>query len=303
MSRLALVASLLATTAASAQALTQEQRERCATRLSINVLGQSPTAALIAAPDPRNEVPTMLQSPVFIDRFAAFIQARFAPEPNNLRGQDTPYYLTRKILTDGKPWKDLFVGPYVFTRPPVMPGQNGAALEPIITEDPAGFGYTQSPDWRARFAGNELQGYRLVHAYRLINNALGLELKAALNTDGISADGRKSSSCSGCHYHPVFGLDLIARVLPRRGQTTPADVPQTLLGGKVISSEKELLQALVDSPDFKFNVCRTAMHYAYGRAEYKCEGPVFDACMTAFNATPTMQAALSAILRHPTYCQ
>ncbi|MBL8950138.1 MAG: PKD domain-containing protein [Myxococcaceae bacterium] len=300
MSRTTLAFAVLLSSVASAQALTQEQRERCATRLSINVLGQSPSAALMSATDPRAEVPAMLQSTVFIDRFAAFIQARFSPEPNRFAAEDTPYYLTQKILTEGKPWADLFVGPYVFTRK--MNDQNGT-LPPVITEAPEGFGYTQSTDWRRRYAGNELQGYRLVHAYRLINNVLGMELKAALNTDGISAEGRKSSSCSGCHYHPIFGLDLVARVLPLRGRTTPADVPQTLLGGKVISSEKELLQAMVDSPDFKFNVCRTAMRYAYGRAEYKCEGPVFDACMAAFNTTPTMQAALSSILRHPTYCQ
>ncbi len=300
MSRITLVAALMLSAAASAQALTQEQRERCATRLAANVLGQSPSTALLAAADPRTEVPAMLQTTTFIDRFAGFIQARFSPEPNVFASQDTPYYLTRKILTDGKPWADLFVGPYVFTR---AAGDTNGVQAPVITEDPAGFGYTQSADWRRRYAGNELQGYRLVHAYRLINNALGMELKAALNTNGVSADGRKASTCSGCHYHPIVGLDLIARVLPLRNGTAPADVPQTLLGGKVISTEKELLQALVDSPDFKFNVCRTAMRYAYGRAEYKCEGPVFDACMTAFNATPTMQAALSSILRHPTYCQ
>ena len=165
------------------------------------------------------------------------------------------------------------------------------------------FGYTQSADWRRRYAGNELQGYRLVHAYRLINNVLGMELKAALNTDGVSAEGRKASTCSGCHYHPVFGLDLIARVLPLRNRTAPADVPQVMLGGKTITTERELLTAMVESNDFRFNVCRTAMRYAYGRPEYKCEGPVFDACMNAFTATPTMQAALSAVLRHQTYCQ
>ncbi|MBK7861792.1 MAG: hypothetical protein IPJ65_24885 [Archangiaceae bacterium] len=45
------------------------------------------------------------------------------------------------------------------------------------------------------------------------------------------------------------------------------------------------------------------MKYAYGRTEYKCEGPVFDACMSAFASQETMQSALSAIASHPTYCQ
>lgn len=300
MTRTLFAGSLLFATVASAQ-LTTEQRERCATRLSVNVLGTAPTAALLSAADPRGDVPAMLQSPLFVEKFASFINSRFAPEPTPYRTQDTPYYLAKKVLAEGKPWKDLYVGPYVFAR---QAGDTNGTMEPVITEDAVnGLGYTQSADWRRRYQGNELQGYRLVHAYRLINNALGMELKAALNTDGVSAEGRKAVTCSGCHYHPVFGLDLIARVLPRRGQAQSADVPQTLLGGKVISSEKELLTALVESPDFKFNACRTAMRFAYGRAEYKCEGPVFDACMSAFAAQGTMQSALAAILRHPTYCQ
>src|SRR5205807_2056563 len=105
------------------------------------------------------------------------------------------------------------------------------AVPPVIAVDANGLGYFMSPDWRARYAGNELQGYRLVHAYRLINNILGIELKAAVNTNGVDSEGRKAATCSGCHYHPVFGLDLIAKVLPIGGRTTPADAPQVLLGG------------------------------------------------------------------------
>ena len=41
----------------------------------------------------------------------------------------------------------------------------------------------------------------------------------------------------------------------------------------------------------------------YARAEFKCEGPVFDACMTAFEAAGTMPAALAAIAKAPSFCQ
>ena len=101
-------------------------------------------------------------------------------------------------------------------------------------------------------------------------------------------------------------LEELLRVLPKKTQYTttspPYDAPQTLMG-QTITDEKALLNALVATPDFKFNVCRHAMRFAYGRPEYKCEGPVFDACMASFTAQETMQSALSAVLRHPTYCQ
>jgi len=71
----------------------------------------------------------------------------------------------------------------------------------------------------------------------------------------------------------------------------------------VIADEQSLLSALTATPDFKYNACRLAMTYAYGRDVFQCEGPVFDACMAAFSANGTMQSALSAVLKHPTYCQ
>ncbi len=263
----------------------------------MNVLGTAPTAALLSAPNPQVEVPNLLASQVFIDRFSSFINAKFNPEPG-YSIQEANYWLARKILKEGKPWKDLFVGEYGFVVPP-----NNVAAEPEIVADLNGLGYFMSAAWRGRYQGNELQGYRLVHAYRVLNNVLGFELKAAVNTNGVDSQGRKSASCSGCHYHPSFGLDLIARVLPKRGQTFAAEAPQVLLGWKTITDERTMVMEMVASPDFRFNTCRLATQYAYGRSEFKCEGPVFDACMVAFATTPTMQSALSAILRHPTYCQ
>ncbi|MBK7861793.1 MAG: hypothetical protein IPJ65_24890 [Archangiaceae bacterium] len=188
MTRPIIAVTLLMSAAASAQALTAEQRERCAIRLAANLLGTAPTPALLAATDPRNEVPNLLQAPPFIDRFAAFINTRFNPEPVPYRVQEPAYFLTRKLLTENKKWKELFVGPYVFTR---QTGDTNGVMDPVITEDAVngGYGYFQSPEWRTRFRGNELEGFRIVHAYRILNNALGIELKAALNTTGVSADG------------------------------------------------------------------------------------------------------------------
>jgi hypothetical protein len=253
----------------------------------------------MSAPNPQAEVANLLASPLFVDRFARFINSRFNPDPSPYAVQEPAFFLAKKILTEAKPWKDLFVGAYAFAH--LTP--NDLASPPIISDDASGLGYFMSSDWRARYAGNELEGYRLVHAYRLLNNVLGFELKAALNTNGINSQGRKSVACSGCHYHPVFGLDLIARVLPKRGQAVAADVPQVLMGGKSIMSERELVTEMVATPDFRFNTCRLALQYVYGRAEFKCEGPVFDACIAAFTAQKTMQSALSAVLTHPSYCQ
>src|SRR5262249_50375961 len=152
--------------------------------------------------------------------------------------------------------------------------------------------------------------YRIVSAYRMLNNVLGIRLQAAMNTDGITAAGRMAPGCSGCHYHPVYGLDLAAKVLTKKVLssnpitfTTTTDGPQLLLGGQTIADDAAFINAMVNSTDFKFNTCRLAMGFLYGRAEFKCEGPVFDKCMAAFSSTGMMQSALSAVAKDSAYCQ
>lgn len=274
--------------------------ERCATRLSIAFLGKSATPAELAAANPQEAVDGLLKDPAFIERFARFVNSKMNPEPGMLPGDDASYTLSKFLLTDGtKPWKEMFVGPYVVTD--------------TVAPDPNGLGYFRSDAWMKRYAGNELAGYRLTAAYRILQNTTGLELTAVTNVDDpnkLTADGRKDSACAGCHYKGWYALDLVARVLSKRGGTDTdikfipsTEGPQTILGGQTIRDDKELVEALVASDDFKVHTCRLAFQFLYGRAETQCEGPIFDKCVDAFTATGTMQSALGAIAKDPGYCQ
>ncbi len=312
-----LVAVFCAACAAGALAQPEQQlaRERCATRLAGNLTGRTPRevldGGLLAAPSAQDLAPALLETPLFVERFSNYSNAEFNIDRADFPQQEASLYLARKVLTERKPWRDLFLGRYVFL--PAAGNQTqqqrlaSLRLPPDIREFAAdagvGLGYFGSPEWRTRYAGNEAEGFRLVHAYRVLNNVIGLRLAAAVNTDGVNAAGRQAASCAGCHYRPDFGLDLVARVLPLRNRVLPADAPQTLLNGQVIANERELLERLVASPNFTFNACRLAIRFATGRPEYACEGPVFDACMQAFQQTGSMQSALQAITQHPSFCQ
>ncbi len=288
---------LLLGSAALAQA-TPESRKRCATRLSINMMGVTPSAALIAAADPQTQVDAILADQRFIDAFANFINAKFNPTRGLTPSEDATYWMARKILMEGLPWKQMFIGNYSVK--PIDPAVPGSAAD--IQADPNGIGYFTSPQWMSRYAGNEKEGYRIVTAYQIINNVLGVELVAALNTDGTTATDRAQQPCAQCHFDNVFGLDLISRLLPRKGPGA-IQAPQVLLGGQSIASERDLITKMVNSVDFNFQSCRLATEFLYGRGEYQCEGPVFDACMAAFASTGKMQSALAAIAKHSTYCQ
>jgi hypothetical protein len=301
-----LIAMFVVVPGLAAAQTTVEQRERCATRLSSALLGRAPTAALMTSADPQAQVDAMVASADFQEKFARYVNSRFNPDPGTAVAEDASYWLARYVLVNNLPWRDLFVGQYRVD----PPATDATVPDAVVVSDPAGLGYFRSRAWMVRYAGNELAGLRLVAAYRMLNNVLGIKLQAAVNTDGIDATGRMSAACSGCHYNPTNGLDLIARILSRRQGTgsnmtfsTTVGAPVQLLGGQTIANDAQFINAMVNSNDFKYRACRLAVEFAYARPEYKCEGTTFDACIAAFNASGTIQSAVAAIAKAPTFCQ
>lgn len=295
--------------ASLAQAQTQvgapidpQRAERCAVRVGIALTGKSPSAALFSSPNPQMEVATLLESADFIERFSRYVNATFNDAPGAASIDDTTYHLAKHVLTNGLPWKQLFVGAFDVTM------ANNAV---VVKADPEGLGYFRTKAWLERYAGNEETGVKLSTAYRMMNNTTGLKLKPAVQVPGVdfSATGRQNAACRGCHYEGWSALDKVASVLTRKvknGDTitfaAPTAGPQQLLG-RTISNDKELITALVESEAFDFRVCRMAFEFLYGRAELSCEGPIFDRCIDAFRAEGTVQAALRTVATDASYCQ
>ena len=272
--------------------------ERCANRLSIAFIGKTASMEMIESPDPKLAIESLLSSADFRERFARFINARFNNAPGMSSLEDAPYHLAKKVLGDGVPWSEMFLGKY--------------RLSPIagnvaVFADSSGLGYFRSEDWYKRYEGNEEEGIKLATAYRIMNNVVGLELTATTSSPNSdqSATGRHSPACAGCHYDGWFALDKVAAVLPRRGQAFNAykDGPKEMLGGKQIGNDKELVEALVESENFSVNACRLAFRYLYGRDDNRCEGPALDRCVDTFKAKKRIQSALSSIAREPAFCE
>ncbi len=276
-----------------------ELREQCATRLAIAFTGVSASATLIASADPQAAVPTFVTDPKFVERFSRFMNKRLNPIPGETAGEDASYFLTAYVLRNGKPFKDLFAGPY------------DVDAAGAVTSNANGLGYFRSRPWMVRYAGNELAGYRIVSGYRILQNTTGLQLSAITNVVDVdlSATGRLAPGCRGCHFDGWFALDKVARVLSRRQGSgdsmtfvAPSDGPQQILGGLTIASDKELVTALLASDHFKVNACRHVFNFLYGRDESTSEGTVFDKCVDALTSQGTIQAALVAVAQDPSFC-
>lgn len=280
--------------------------ERCATRLSVAFLGKSADATLMASSSPQTAVDGFLTNPDFQERFARFINAQFNEIPGTTPEEDAPYWLSKYVLENNKPWSDLFMGPYNVDVDPAN------AKKVIVTDDPQGLGYFRSMPWLIRYAGNEPAGIKISTAYHILNNTLGLTLVASTNAPGadISATGRQASPCNQCHYDNWYALDKVASILSKRVGTGAKVTfgPQfqasaSILGDITVHDDKELVTTLVKSDAFKFHACRLAFNFLYGRNESSCEGPVFDKCMADFEQQGTIQSALSAVAKDPTFCQ
>ena len=280
-----------------------EASERCAIRIAIALQGKSADATLVANPDPQSALDGMLASPEFADRYARFINSQFNGGPAATAAEDPVYYLAKHVVSQNKPWSELFIGGYSVTA-----AADGKSMN--VAADPDGLGYFRSPAWMKRYAGNEPMGYMLSASFRILSNTTGLTLTPSVGNPGDdrTATGRSASPCKSCHFDQWYALDKFARLLPMKvpasdpPKFTPAAAGSQQLLGKSISNDKELIESLVDSDAWRFAQCRNVFKFLYGRTENQCEAKVFDACVDALVNQKTIQSAVAAVAKDPSFC-
>ena len=284
------------------------QSRRCAIRVSMSITGTSPTSELLGLEKPQDQVEQLLSSPLFIENFSRFLNSTFNDLPGDTPAADAPYYLAKYVLEKREPFQKLFNGPYMVNAQP-----QGTTPPVAVTENPNGLGYFRSKAWMDRYAGNDIEGLRLVTAYRLANNILGMKVPATTNAPGadVSAKGREAPACRGCHYDSWFALDRTASILSKvsrdaNGVITyiPTDeIPKLVLGDKMLKNDKEFVDTMVNSEEFAFNSCRLSIKFLYGREVNSCDSQVFDKCIVAFKTSGIIQDAMATIAKNSSFCQ
>ena len=186
--------------------------------MSIAIVGSSPSYEVWTARDPRDFTETLVGSPAFVERFARFLNAKFDNAPGKTAAEDAVYYVAKYVLEKKLPFEEMFVGRY-----DLAVDQSG----PHVVGAPFGLGWFRMKPWLERYAGNELDGYMLVAAYRILQNTTGLTLVPSTNAPGVdvSAKGRAAQPCAGCHTNGWYALDHVARVLARKRGTGNAGDP------------------------------------------------------------------------------
>ncbi|MEZ4365752.1 MAG: hypothetical protein R2939_05630 [Kofleriaceae bacterium] len=291
-------------------------RERCAVRVGIALTGTAPDAELRAAEQPSDlaQLARLMQTDAFRDRFAGFVAAELNDGVSD--ASDVTYAIVRHVVASGLPWTEVFRGPFLVDE------------ELAVHEDAQGLGYFREPLWLTHYAGSEPEGYMLRMAYRMLNNVLGVTRSIQVADAGAGMAGanvRESDpACRGCHFDEQYGLDRVANLLPQR-TSAPAVAPATFSvevpsaegevlfksatadglypDGVLLRGDADLLDTMVESPQFTFHACRVVTTFLYGRAESTAEAAPFDACLDALTASGLITDAVAAIASHPTFCE
>lgn len=275
---------------------------RCATRLSIAIAGKSPTPSLSASKDMNGAVDRLVDSADFAERYARFINARFNASPSMTGASDPVYFLAKHVITNNKPWSDLFIGKYRLTP---------AGETMTVSADESGIGYFTNEEWMKTYAGAEEKGVMIAAAYRMLTNTTGLVLEGTVGKPGDdrSATGRAAPACRGCHIEKWHALDGAAKLFPvRNGMadmatfTKPTAGPQKVLN-TTIASERQLAETLVASDDWRFEQCRNVFRFLMGRVENQCEAAVFDRCTRTLAEKKTISEAVKVVAKDPAMCK
>lgn len=298
---------------AAAAPVGQEAAARCARRVSMSLTGKAPSATLLASTNPQSEVDQLIASPDFIERFSGYINSEMNLNSGANSAEDASYHMMKHVLTNNLPYRDMFMGKFNVNSPANMPNTV------TVDADPMGLGYFHSRAWLVRYAGNEEAGIKIVTAYRIMQNMVGLKLTAVSNAEGVPTgkDVRTTNvNCTQCHNADLakeptkwWSLDKIASILTVRKGTgnnmtfDPPAVAEVDLAGQKVHNDVELVQVLAASEDFNFNVCRLAFKYLNGRVENTCEAAVFDKCVADFKASGKIQAAVASIAKDTNFCQ
>ena len=188
------------------------KNERCATRVSIAFTGKEASAAVLA--NPQGSIDTLLADPAFIERFSRFINGDFNETPGATSAEDSSYHMMKYVLEQKLPYKDMFLGQFR------VAGDN-QGNNVTVTADPNGLGYFRSQPWQLRYAGNELEGYKLVTAYRIMWNTVGLNLVASTNVPGAACTTRRALGSSSFRAVPASTWpSTTLSWLPRRRTTS-----------------------------------------------------------------------------------
>src|SRR5688572_12942846 len=113
-------------------------RMRCATRVSMALIGRAASPELLASPDPQSHVDALLADDAFVEHFARYVNSELNPEPGETPAADATYFLARHVLVNNRPWHELFDGAYDVE---VVPAADGNPATARVVDDPQGLGY------------------------------------------------------------------------------------------------------------------------------------------------------------------
>ena len=282
---------------------------QCATRISLAITGKAPTMEFLNTKDPQGEaeIDKLIATAEFNERFARYSNSAFNEGVGESSHEDAPYHMALYALQKNLKWEEIFIGKFNV----IADSEDNVS----VVADENGLGYVKSQAWIERYAGNEGNGIRINTAYRVMQNAYGLEMIASnLPAEAdTTVEGRNTTQpCKSCHFDQVTALDPVAEAFPDvirnvdgafLGLAAARTEPREVLGVHMVTTQEDLMKLLVGSKDHKYFACQMAFKYLTGRHENSCSKSVMDTCLEAYQRSGLIQDAVKTIVRDESFCQ
>jgi len=276
----------------------------CLRKMSLDLTHRGPTAAELEKVKTKSAtLEQMADGYLSSAEFSAVVfdwyRREFPPTSVSPAGIDTeePARIVRHIVVNDLDFREVMTGNYTVGADGVKSMQVGRPAAGVLSTRH----YMSS-------AGGLL---RRVWAGRFERQWTGIALTAASIPPGpidLSRDGiANNPACAGCHVHPVYGIDQLARFADcwkddgsYDGACTPPDSMFLTRAGKGLPA---LGQVMVESKEWKAQIVNFYFRVFFGRALATSESGYYVAAAKTFETSGfRAKALIKHLVTSPAYC-
>ena len=276
----------------------------CLRKMSLDLTHRAPTAAEIAKLKTGAATLTQLAdgylaSEDFSRVVFDWYRREFPPTGSTPTGIDTeePARIARHLVVNDRDYRELMTGSFTVGADGVVSPQGVQAAGVLSTR---------------HYMSSALGLYRRVWAGRFERQWTGIALTAAVLPEGAPVDTSREGTasnpaCAGCHVHPVYGIDALAKFVDCWKEDGTYDAACTPPQGSFLARPGQGLPALgklmIESTEWKSHMVNFFFRIFFGRGLATSETDYYFAAVKTFETSGfRAKALIKHFVTSPAYC-
>ena len=277
----------------------------CLRKLALDLTHRGPSAAELAAMETKTATLSQLADAYLAsDEFSQvafdWFRREFPPTSITPAGIDTeePARIARYIVVADRDYREVLTGRYTVARDGTVSMQQGRPAAGVLS----------TPHYMTSALGL----YRRNWAGRYERQWTGIVLSAVTLPEGtaldVSRDGIAANpACAGCHVHPVYGIDGLAKFVDCWKDDGSYDGSCVAPTGRFLDRQGAgliaLAQLTAESPEWKAQMVTWFFKHFFGRGLARSETDCYLAAAEVFEKSGfRAKALIKHFVTSPAYC-